>query len=340
MIPLSDRIQILVELGKAINVSDERFKSAIQRTFSNNSWFVPQNCERALSAIKTQFLDAEALVSWVNQYDAEENEPQKVGLVMAGNIPLVGVHDVFSVFLSGHIAMIKPSDKDPYLLPLLLKTIIEIEPKAEVYFQLTERLKNFKAVIATGSNNSARYFESYFGKYPNIIRKNRNGVAVLHGNESTEELKMLTDDILAYFGLGCRNVAKIYTPEGYDFSPLLKLLEEDELSRSHNKYRNNYDYNLSIFLLNREKHFVAENILLKEDEALMSRIATVHYSFYNDLNSLVNELNAVEDQIQCTVSTQEIPGISTIKPGTAQSPGLTDYADGVDTMAFLTQLNS
>ncbi len=339
-IALSDRIRLLSLLGDWIQLEEnEDLDLAIRRSGMQNAWFTEENVRQSLAAIATNFLEQEKLKDWAEQYKLPENTvPKTVGLIMAGNIPLVGFHDVLAVLIAGHRCLIKPSEKDKYLLPCLAEQLIELEPAMEQYIQFTERLEGFDAVIATGSNNSARYFETYFSKYPNIIRKNRHAVAVLDGEETEEELLALGNDVFQYFGLGCRNVAKLYVPQGYDFDPLLQQLDEYREVVMHHKYKNNFDFNYTMLILNKVPHLSTGCILLKEDELVSSRIACLHYEYYQDEANLFAKLSAKSAEIQCVVSRKLIPGNEFVPFGQAQHPGLTDYADGVDTMAFLNSL--
>ncbi len=333
---LKDRIELLVALGEYLAQPNEVLDAVIHQTYIHNPWFTKANTQRSLTSIREAFLQREALQNWVDHY-AIGNQEQKcqIGLVLAGNIPLVGFHDVLSVFITGHEALIKLSDKDRYLLPHCLEWMKKQNPATGAYFQLVDKLESYDAVIATGSNNSARYFEAYFGHKPHIIRRNRNGVAVLTGQESEADLRGLADDVLAYFGLGCRNVSKIYVPKEYKFEPLLEALHEHRELAMHNKYKNNFDYNYTLLILNKIEHLANGCILLIEDPSLTSRIASLHYEFYSETDALRAELTQRADEIQCIVSAGALDAISTLAPGTAQLPSLQDYADGVDTVQFL-----
>ncbi|MEO1514854.1 MAG: acyl-CoA reductase [Bacteroidota bacterium] len=337
---LEDRIQTLVELGNRLDAKDDALQSAVHRASVHNQWFTKDNIGRALTAIRTEFLQEQKLRDWVADYDFPETEaPSRVGLVLAGNIPLVGFHDVLSVYLAGHRSLIKLSEKDKQLMPLLLDILVDINPKTKPYFELIDRLSGFDAVIATGSDNSSRYFESYFGKYPSIIRKNRASLAILDGTESREELEQLGHDVFSYFGLGCRNVSKIMVPEGYAFEPLLEALYTHKEIILHNKYKNNFDYNYTLYILNKVPHMANGCILLIEDASLHSRIASLHYEYYRDQADLEAKVKAQQERIQCVVSAKAKDFVEVLPFGTAQQPGLTDYADGVDTLAFLTQFD-
>ena len=335
---LEDRLLLLIRLGTHLRAPDDYLDAVIHRTAHRNLWFTEANQRLAIEAIATQMLDEQKLRAWVAAYALSEPVvPQVVGLVLAGNIPLVGFHDVLCTFVAGHRAQIKLSEKDQFLLPYLLELLGRFDPRANAYFELVQRLHDFDAVIATGSNNTSRYFEQYFGKYPHIIRRNRNAVAVLSGEETDAQLLALGDDIFRYFGMGCRNVSKLYVPEGYDFNRLLEVLHDNfkQLVR-HSKYKNNYDHNSALYILNQVPFYNNGCLLLTENDALTSPIAGLHYSYYQDLPTLEAELNERAEEIQCVVS--ELP-LRIESPlfslGQAQRPGLADYADGVDTLAFL-----
>ncbi|MFK7934602.1 MAG: acyl-CoA reductase [Saprospiraceae bacterium] len=337
---LEQRLKLLIELGNHLRGEDELLQAWMKRTEFNNGWFTLKNQRRMIDAIGNDFLAEDKLRAWVAQYDIPEEtaDPQLVGLVMAGNIPLVGFHDLLCTFVTGHYAQIKMSDKDRFLLPYLIKLMTDRDAAAKPYFQIVPRLNNFEAVIATGSNNSARYFESYFGKYPNIIRRNRNGVAVLTGEETHDELHELGKDIFRYFGLGCRNVSKIYVPEGYDFDRLLKPLHEYRKIVLNSKYKNNFDYSYALMILNKVKFKANGAIILTENKSLQSGIANVFYEYYSDKKTLAEELKTKTEEIQVLVSQQPIADLPHADFGKAQEPRLDDYADGVDTLAFLVGL--
>ncbi len=336
-----ERFKALVRLGAWLRAGDDEYlQASVKRSAIHNGWFTETNQQQAIVAIATQMLDPEKLTKWLDTYDLPDAIIAKeVGLVMAGNLPLVGFHDLLTVFMSGHRAQIKLSDKDPYLLPAVLRALKLIDERTAAYFNIVGRLADFEAVIATGSNNSARYFKEYFAKYPHIIRRNRNAVAVLSGEESAEELLALGHDVFDYFGLGCRNVSKLYVPEGYDFKPLLEALHEyRHLLANHTKYKNNFDYNYALYVLNSVFYEANGCILMTENTSLQSPIATLHYEYYTSVEAVTTELLLKEDEIQLVVTQLPLQGLSIYKLGEAQQPGLNDYADGVDTMAFLLSL--
>lgn len=333
MMELSQKVAALEQLGTYLVSQDETLQAVKQQAYVHNGWFTPAFIDLALQQIAQHYLDGQALTSWLSQYPdfGRPAAPKKVGIVAAGNIPLVGFHDWMSGFLSGHDIRIKLSSKDNVLLPHILRKLQEWYPEAAAYTTVQEALKDCDAYIATGSNNSARYFHYYFSKYPHIIRRNRTSAAMLTGDETPAELEALADDALIYFGLGCRNVTKVYLPEGYDFAPLLAAFRKYDYLMDHHKYKNNYDYNLALYLLNRAPYRTNENILMLESESLFSPLSVLHYGYYADGQALEAELKANPD-LQCLVGKGHIPF------GQAQRPSLSDYADGVDTVAFLGSL--
>lgn len=336
---LQERVEALLQLGTYLLESPSDLEVATRQAFLHNRWFSIENTTIAIESVARHFLSADNLKDWIATYPISDDiTPQRVGIIMAGNIPMVGFHDMLCVFVAGHHAKIKLSDKDKILIPFCIKALSEIDERTAVYFEQVDRMKEIDVIIATGSNNSARYFKTYFGKYPNIIRKSRNGVAVLHGNESEEQLHELGKDIFTHFGLGCRNVSKFYVPRGYDFNNLYRMLLSYESVNHHNKYKNNYDYNLTILILNQVKHTQTSCVLLIESEVIASKIAELYYEYYDDVATLENSLSSRLEEIQCIVSEKKLNNLKTFPLGYAQRPSLSDYADGVDTMAFLVAL--
>ncbi len=337
MLYLTQRIAALARLGEHLLQPDDYLDAVIHRTEYNNNWFTKENQALAIRAIATQFLDKNKLENWAAAYLISDEPTMKtVGMVMAGNLPLVGFHDLVCTFTAGHKAKIKLSDKDRFLLPYLLQLLEKYSPGAGAFFEIAEQISDLDAVIATGSNNSARYFEAYFGKYPHIIRKNRNAVAVLDGTESEDELLALGKDVFRFFGLGCRNVSKLYLPKGYHFAALMERLHEFREIANHGKYRNNFDYNLALLMLNQVPYFNNGCIIVAENKDIASRIATLHYEFYEDKTALEAELVSRSEEIQCIVAKPGLLNLPTVPFGKSQEPGLADYPDGVDVMAFLT----
>ena len=330
---LQQRIDLLIRLGDYILENNDSWKAAKQNAERQNSWFTSEFTELSSTNIATQFLQPEKLKAFSRTYDIPtiKSQPKTVGLVMAGNIPLVGFHDWLCIFLSGHNAFIKTASKDEVLIKHLLAQLSLWAPEVGSQSVFGAILKGSDAYIATGSNNSARYFEYYFNKYPNIIRRNRTSIAILNGNESTDDLERLSDDIHLYFGLGCRNVTKIYVPAGYDFIPLLSAFHTYKSFIDHHKYKNNYDYQLAILIINKMYYMTNGSVLLQENKALFSPISQLHYEFYNDIGQVRKELEVSAD-IQCIVSKNDIPF------GQAQLPALKDYADKADTLRFLLEL--
>jgi hypothetical protein len=327
------------KLSQFMTNPDDDFKSIIEAARNNNAWFTTQEIDKSLNALSLM-LNEDDLEVWFKGIQITTN-PKKIGLILAGNIPLVGFHDVLSVIATGNIALIKLSSSDDKLLPAVLKQLCTIEPALEAQITYVERLKDFDAVIATGSNNTSRYFEYYFGKVPNIIRKNRTSVAVLTGNESNEEIANLGHDLFDYFGLGCRNVSKIYLPENYEIKKFFEPLEQYNDIINHFKYNNNYDYNKSIYLVNSAKHFDNGFLLLKEDTGFASPLAVLYFEYYKDLTSVEEQLNSHQESLQCVVSTAALHvNTPVLSFGDSQQPKLWDYADNVDTVAFLNSLNN
>ena len=329
---LQQRLEILSQVHQYISAQPTSWQNACRQAEQLNNWFTQKFIQMATNAIADNFLNNDLLRKWADYYHLDDNiNPKTVGIVMAGNIPLVGFHDFLCVFVSGHKQMIKLSSKDDVLLKHLVTKMIEWNPAVADVVQFNSMLKDCDAYIATGSDNSARYFDYYFGRYPSIIRKNRTSVAILDGNESEDDLSLLADDVMQYFGLGCRNITKLYVPAGYDFVPLLNSLKKYSWMFDHHKYRNNYDYQLAIYLMNNIYYMTNDCIVLIENEQVFSPIGTLHYSYYNDQATIINDLKT-KGQVQAIVGKGFLPF------GQAQQPSLIEYADGVDVMAFLLSL--
>ena len=312
------------------------FASLIVLSQSHNGWFTPEQVKFSVQSW-AKALTEDNLNQWLSSYDFSKIEPKKVGLVLAGNIPLVGFHDFLSVLISGHDVLVKTSSNDQHLLKFLAKYLISIQPELNSKITFVEgKLEGFDAVIATGSNNTARYFEYYFKDKPSIIRKNRNSVAVLDGTETFEDLVGLGEDIFRYFGLGCRNVSKLFVPKGYNFDNFFKAMYEYRDVIQYEKYANNYDYNKAVFLMSNFQLLDNEFLTIKEDSSYASPISSVFYEFYENLEEITTRLNNDAEQIQCVVSKNLIPNSVTF--GQTQQPRLWDYADNVDTLAFLNNL--
>ena len=326
---LQERIELMVKLGEYLKENNEEWQDIKEKAFQHNGWFTPEFIQLAADQIANEFLQKEKLENWVSFYHIDDNiSPKNVGVIMAGNIPMVGFHDLLAVFISGHYQTIKLSSKDDVLIKHLVKLLYSWDIEIQNYISFAEMLKGCDAYIATGSNNSAKLFEEYFSKYPNIIRRNRTSVALLTGNEIPEELQALADDVNMYFGLGCRNVTKLYVPEGYDFVPIINAFDKYKYFADHHKFKNNYDYQLSILLLNNIYYMTNGATLLIENKSLFTPISQLNYEFYADKKAVENELKE-NDDIQCIV------GQEFIKFGETQQPGLFSYADDVDTMQFL-----
>ncbi len=329
MTSLNRRLDLLANLGAYLQLNDINWKDAQDRAASANAWFTPDHIALAIRNITDQFLQRDKLEQWVSRYTLP-SQPKTVGIVMAGNIPLVGFHDFLCGFVSGHRLLLKLSSKDDILLKYLLLKLGEWEPEVLEQVTIADRLNNCDAYIATGSNNTARYFEQYFGKYPHIIRKNRTSVAILDGTETDEELALLADDVYLYYGLGCRNVTQICVPRDFDFARLLRIFNKHNAYADLNKYKNNYDYHLALYLLNRVPYMSNESLLLSENVMPFSAVSVLHYRYYDNKEELTNVLTH-SDEIQAIIG----KGEGMVPFGESQKPALSEYADGVDTMAFL-----
>lgn len=314
------------------------FEGLVARAVAANAWFTPEQVGHAIDGI-VLMLRPDAIDTWLSRYTADlyRDRPMKdVAVVMAGNIPLVGFHDLMCVLLSGHRAHVKPSTQDTVLVQALRDMLMAFEPMLEKRMVWhTHLLSGFTHVIATGSNNTSRYFESYFGRYPHIIRRNRSSVAVLTGHETADDLHLLGRDIFRYFGLGCRNVSKVYLPAGYDPARIMQGLEGWNDIIHHHKYHNNYDYQKAILLVERLPHLDNGALLLRQHDAVASAVSVLHYACYGSMEELTTDLASHSDQIQCIVAGISVPGYETVPFGMAQCPTPWDYADGVDTMRFL-----
>ena len=355
---MKNNLTTLIELGRCIDklismdaaeanglaVQFKLFETAVNRSNAENPWFTRSNVILAFKGI-VKLLEENALRAFYSQYpiSSTNDNKKRIGLVMAGNIPMVGFHDLMCILLSGNIAVVKLSSVDKILMNYLFDLMLSIDPGLKQSIVIVDKLSGIDAVIATGSNNSSRYFEYYFGKYPHIIRKNRNAVAVLTGNEAEEDLKLLGYDIFNYFGLGCRNVSKLYVPQGYMFDTFFKSISSfgNELLM-HNKYVNNYDYHHALFLLEKVKFLTNNFLIVKEDESIATPVSVLNYEMYDDLNILVQKLIQQADDIQCIISSNEL-NMPKFKEmhfnfGEAQYPAVNDFADGIDTMKFISEL--
>lgn len=338
---VDERLESLVKWGNAIGAMTDQFNKneesvlnrKIDQAYILNQWFTPENCISALRGISLM-LDRKNLTQWLENYKSglPEHPPLKIAVIMAGNIPAAGFHDALCVLASGNILLARCASDDSILIPFLLDILISIDARFKDYISIITKVENADAVIATGSNNTSRYFEYYFSKYPHIIRKNRNSIAVLTGNESTEELQKLSHDVFLYFGLGCRNISKIYVPENYDFHKLFNAVAVYDELIHHNKYKNNHDYHHAIFLLNNEKFLTNNFLIVRPNQSLSTPVSVLHYSYYKSNDELEYELALHKDEIQCRVGAGGLPF------GMSQQPLPWEYPDGRDTMEFLLNL--
>jgi hypothetical protein len=331
-------INTFAELGRQLAAPNAELIEIIDTERQYNAWFTPESVLRAVVATG-EMLNVKDLENWLNRYNLTGNGNKKVGLVLAGNIPLVGFHDVLCVLVTGNHALIKASSQDARVIKYVLNKLAEINNAYLDMFSFVERLVDFDAIIATGSNNTSRYFDYYFGKVPNIIRKNRNSIALLTGEESEEDLYKLGRDIFDYYGLGCRNVSKLLVPEGYVFNFFFESIESYKGIIHHHKYNNNYDYNKSIYLVNRDAHLDNGFLMVKQDSRLTSPLAVLFYDTYTDLASAQQQLQEQSEQLQCIVTKASIATKNQVVSfGESQHPQLWNYADGIDTMDFLSNL--
>ena len=343
---IKDRISAFSLLGEVLddflagnetNIYYGILKEASLRAKAVNPWFTDNFINLAMESVAAN-LKSDLLKDFVKGYEFP-TESRKVAVITAGNLPLVGFQDFLSVLLSGHSFVGKLSSKDDVLLPAFIEILIKIEPGFTSFIRLEkELLRDFDAVIATGSNNSGRYFDYYFGKYPSIIRRNRNSVAVIHPEDNHEVYSKIGKDIFYYFGLGCRSVSKLMVPKGFDFVKFLDAMESYKYVADNFKYFNNYEYNKSIFLINSIPHYDTGFLLLQENDSLASPISVVHYEYYDDLDSVKRNLMLMNNQLQCVVSSKPVEN-AWVLPGETQFPKLNDWADGVDVLDFLQKLS-
>lgn len=327
MSSLATRIELLVRLGEYMRSDDADWTLAKEHAIVKNTWFNETFLDIAVQNIADQFLQKDKLQNWVSAYTLPQ-QSKLVGIVMAGNIPLVGFHDFLCGYISGHNLLIKLSSKDEILLKHLVEKMASWDASVSEQVKFSDLLKGCDAYIATGSNNSARYFEQYFQKYPHIIRRNRTSVAVLDGTETKEELEALSHDVFTFYGLGCRNVTQLCLPRDYDLGTVMASFENYSHLIMHHKYKNNFDYQLALYMLNQVPYHSNDSLLMIENRLPFSAVGVLHYRFYDDKNEITAELKDNED-------IQTIVGHGFTPFGTTQQPSLSDYADGVDTMAFL-----
>jgi hypothetical protein len=330
------RILALSKLGDRIReLSTKEKQELAELAILENPWFIGTNVLQALHGIE-HFLEREALQKWTSKYDFSQVRTKVIGLVLAGNIPLVGFHDLLCVLLSGHTAKAKLSSKDTSTMKWLISELIAMEPAFQNQIVIeTGTLQGSDAFIATGSDNTARHFEYYFGKFPHIIRKNRTSCAILTGDETPQELENLGKDVFSFFGLGCRNVSKVFIPEGYNPAELFKHWSGYSNLIDHHKYANNYDYQKAILLVNQQIFLDSGYILLQENERLVSPISVLYYEYYQDASTLQKRISSIQDKLQCIVGNVDP---ATVPFGKAQYPDVWDFADGIDTLKFLTSL--
>ena len=328
------KVERLLELNDLLNKENENLVQCVGLAEIKNKWFTQENIWQMINAIKTNYLEPSKLNQWMDSYTLNELNTS-VGIICAGNIPLVGFHDILCAFVVNAPTQVKLASKDEVLMKFIIEQLQTLDITWQV--EIVNRLQNYKAVVATGSDNSHRYFEQYFQSVPNILRSNRNSIAIITGDETAHELDLLSHDVLAYFGLGCRNVSKIFLPEGFDVTTLFTHFDNFKEYVNHNLYKDNYDYNRTLLLMNLDKHLANDFIIAKEDDNLHSRLATIHYSFYKHTEEVQDYIIENHENIQVVVSRPSTFWES-VDFGQAQKPSLSDYADNIDTLDFLLSL--
>ena len=313
-----------------------KLDKAIDLAYKYNTWFTKDSVKKALNEWSKQ-LNYNSLKNWTDQYKIEDKSEKKIAIIMAGNLPLVGFHDLLCSLILNFNCIVKLSSDDKILIPFIVDYLDSIVPgiKNKVEFT-TNQIKDFSGVIATGSNSSFKYFEYYFGNYPNVLRKTRHSIAVLDSNESEEDLKNLGNDIFDYFGMGCRSVSKLLVPKGYDFDLLFNALFKFKDIINHNKYVNNYDYNKAVYLMSEQKFIENGFVILKEDEKLGSPIGCLFFEYYENSKDLNTYISNIKDSLQCVVSNLNIPNSTSF--GSSQKPKIDDYADNINTLDFLLKI--
>ena len=336
MILREDLVKAFCRLSSKLDLTNQDLVDAINKTFSNNSWLTPENYWKSINHWKSS-LTKENIEDFIAKYTVTKN-PQTIGVIMAGNIPMVGFHDLLCILLMGHKAQIKLSSEDPYVISYFTSVLKTINSNLKDRIIIADKLHSIDAVIATGSNNSYRYFESYFKHLPRLLRKNRKSIAVLDGTETEKELKLLADDVLTYYGLGCRNVSQIFIPRDQEIEKVLDAMINYRDVINHHKYANNYTYHKALLLLNNEQHLDTGFLLPKERRNILAPLACIHYEYYDTIKEVETFIQENKEDIQCIVgnysSTKKIPF------GKAQSPDLKDFADNINTLDFLSTLDS
>ena len=328
---IEDRIAAFAKLGDFILENPLELQEIVNKTFVYNTWFTKENTNQALQNIANEFLNKEKLENWLTAYDLQLNPKNSftIAIVAAGNIPMVAFHDILCVLISGNKLQLKLSEKDKFLLPFILEKLVEFEPNFKDKVSIQFKLEKFDAIIATGSNNTAKHFEFYFNKYKNIIRRNRNSIGILSGNETLEDIENLGNDIFDYFGLGCRNVSKIFVPKDFELIGLKDGLSKHINVNQHNQYMNNLDYQRTLYLMNQTPLIDIDFINIVENKSLHSPISCLHVERYESIDDVNNFIIDEHENIQCIV------GKDYLDFGKSQQPTLSDYADNVDTMKFI-----
>lgn len=336
MISQKDLISAFCHLSTILEDKNQDLINVINQSYANNNWLTSDNYWKSINHWKGS-LTQDKIQEFISDYPIAP-KPQTIGIIMAGNIPMVGFHDLLCVLLMGHTAQVKYSSDDPYVIEYLINCLKSYNPKLNNRIVVTERLQSIDAVIATGSNNSFRYFESYFKHLPRLLRKNRKSIAILDGSETEKEYELLAHDILTYFGLGCRNVSQLFIPNGRPIEKILDCMMDYSHLINHNKYANNYTYHKALLLMNSEQHLDTGFLLPKRRRDLLSPLACIHYDFYESIDEIDDFISKNKEDIQCIVGNYSSTDV--IPFGKAQYPDLKDFADNKNTLEFLSTLNT
>lgn len=335
---ISKKIHLLSQLGKLLESNNNKGFKVYEQAQAANAWFTCEHIQYAIHQIITQYLEPSKLEKWLNTYTYTSTSPKTLGLIPAGNIPLVGFHDLLCAYLSGHTVQLMLSSKDEVLLHYLLNAWSEVDPEFTKQVRIADNLKDVEALIATGSDDTHRHFAYYFKHIPTLLRKNRNSIAIIHPNDEDSVLESIADDMLMYFGMGCRNVSYLLLPENFEMQRLFTACNKYSYYREHTKYMNNYDYYRTLLLMNGKPHYCNDFLLVESNESLSSRPSVVHYRNYKNMQDVVSILKQNEEKIQCIVSSCNIEDIECVAPGHSQIPTLDTFADKVDTLQFLLNL--
>lgn len=303
---LAQRLDMLVQLQAYMLGNDAQWQAAKENAYEKNGWFIPQFIELSIKNIATHLLSRAGLQQWASKYNIpNQRSPLTVGIVMPGNLPLAGFYDFLCTFVAGHRQRIKLSTNDDVLLKHLVAQMGSWNAAVHELVMFDDMLKGCDAYITTGKQN-IESLKKYLSKYPHIIHRTGSAVAILYGHETRQQLELLADDVFQYFGQGCLNITKLYVPREYDFIPLLKVFDKYGFLIDHNKYKNNYDYQLALLILNKGFYMTNGSILLTESASISSPVARLHFEYYTDEKDVIDSLAD--------------PGLAQVIAGTNQAP--------------------